>query len=48
MPEKIEGELRQVTEGRDESTPVKVLLAVGVVIAGVFILIGLLIWLVVR
>ena len=46
MPEK--GTLEQVTEGRDESTPVKALLAVAVVIAVVFIVIGVIIWLVVR
>ena len=48
MPEKLEGELKQVTEGRDESTPFKALLAVAAVIAVVFILVGLIIWLVVR
>ena len=40
--------LKQVTEGRDESTPVKVLLGVAVVIAVVFVLVGLITWLFVR
>jgi hypothetical protein len=45
---KIEREIEQVTEGRDEATPFKALLGVAIIIAVVFIVIGLLIWLVVR
>jgi len=48
MSEKTESELKQVTEGRDESTPFKALLGVGVVVAGAFIVVGLIVWLVVR
>ena len=45
---KIEREIEQVAEGRDESTPFKAILGVAFIIAVVFILVGLLTWLAVR
>ena len=45
---KLERQFEEVAEGRDESTPFKAILAVAVVIAVVFVLVGLIVWLVVR
>jgi hypothetical protein len=48
---KIERELEQVAEGRDESTPFKVLAGVWLVIAvvaGILIVVGLVIWALLR
>ena len=49
--EKIEREVRQTARGRDESTPFKALFGVWLVIAGVaglFIAVGLLLWVLLR
>ena len=48
---KMEREIEQVAEGRDESTPFKALAGVGIVIAifaGIVIAVGIVIWLLLR